>query len=158
MSPLTIQSKAPSFTLVDTEMNPHCIDDLLGKSKLILAFFPGAFTSTCTTEMCTLRDTLAKFNELGANVIGISVNDPFTNKAFKTQNQIGFPILSDYTRLVIRRYGLSDDDFAGLKGYTAAKRAVLIINQDQEIEYMWVAKNPGTEPPYEKIVAALSPK
>ena len=73
-----------------------------------------------------------------------------------TQNQINFPLLSDYTRLVIRRYDVADDDFAGLKGYTAAKRAVLIINQDRVIEYSWTAKKPDNEPPYEKIIAALN--
>ena len=79
MSPLPIHSKAPTFELVDTEKNLICIDDQLKTGKVVLAFFPGAFTSVCTQEMCTFRDNLAKFNDLGATVIGISVNDPKSN-------------------------------------------------------------------------------
>ena len=95
-------------------------------------------------------------NSLDATVIGISVNDPFTNKAFAAANRLNFPILSDYTREVIRRYGVVYEDFAGLIGYTAAKRSVFIINTEGVIKYRWITEDPSKEPPYEKIQVALA--
>ena len=156
MSTLKINQNAPSFSLTDLNFTQVHLKELIGKKKIVLAFFPGAFTSTCTTELCTLRDNLTKINSLDATVIGISVNDPFTNKAFAAANRLNFPILSDYTREVIRRYGVVHEDFAGLIGYTAAKRSVFIINTEGVIKYRWITEDPSKEPPYEKIQVALA--
>jgi len=82
----------------------------------VLAFFPGAFTSLCTREMCTLRDSISSFANLDATVIGISVNDPFTLKAFAEHNRLGFVLLSDYGREVSRLYSSLHEDFLGMEG------------------------------------------
>jgi peroxiredoxin len=84
----------------------------------MLAFFPGAFTSVCTKEMCGFRDATQPLMDLGAQVVGIDVNDPFTNKAFSETHALPFLILSDYKRDVIQKYDLSHENFAGLAGYT----------------------------------------
>lgn len=129
--------------------------DFLGK-KIVLAFFPGAFTSVCTKEMCTFRDSIQALNSLNAQVVGISVNDPFTNKAFAEANKLQFPILSDYTRETVRKYNVFHDNFAGLAGYTAAKRSVFVLDDDGIVRYRWVSDDPGKQPDYDAIKKVLA--
>src|SRR4030065_2333400 len=122
-----VGDKAPDFTLIDTALKPRSLSEFLG-NKIVLAFFVGAFTSVCTKEMCTFRDSMARLTDLKAQVIGIAVTDPFSNKAFAEKNFLPFPILSDHNREVIRAYGVEMPDFAGIKGYTTAKRAIFILD------------------------------
>ena len=124
--------------------------------KAVLAFYPGAFTSVCQKEMCAFRDSLSKLEALDAQVVGISVNDPFSNKAFHEMNMLNFPLLCDYTRKVVDAYGVSLPDFAGLTGYTAAQRSVFVLDREGTIAYKWIADNPGIEPDYAEIEAKLS--
>ena len=149
-----IGENAPYFTLSDTDMKPRNLGEFLGQ-KVVLAFFVGAFTSTCTKEMCTFRDSMARLVDLKAQVIGISVNDPFSNKGFAEKNRLPFPILSDYKREVIKKYGLELADFAGLKGYTVAKRSIFIVDETGIVRYAWVSDDPANEPNYEEIQKAL---
>lgn len=149
-----VGEKAPDFELPDAERKMRKLSDFYGK-KLVLAFFPGAFTSVCTREMCSFRDSLAKFNELKAQVIGISVNDPFSNGGFAERNMLTFPLLSDYNREVIRLYDIELKDFAGLKGYSVAKRSVFVLDKDGVVRYRWISDNPGIEPNYKEIEQAL---
>lgn len=155
--PIEINQKAVNFKLYDTERKEVSLSEFLGK-KVILAFFPGAFTGVCTKEMCTLRDSLSIFNEMNTQVIGISVDSPFANKAFALQNQLTFPLLSDYSRDVIKIYCGVHDDFAGLKGYTASKRAVFVLDENQVVKYSWISDDPAKEPPYEEIKNIISEK
>jgi len=153
--PVDIGEKAPSFELLDEERSPRGLDDLL-KGNLVLAFYPGAFTSVCTKEMCAFRDSLARFNDMNANVVGVSVNDPFSNKAFAERNQLNFPLLSDYARQAVADFGVELENFAGMEGYTAAKRSVFIIDKEGTIQYKWVSEDPGKEPDYDDIENKLS--
>ena len=150
-----VGDKAPDFTLMDVDIKPRSLDEFLGK-KVVLAFFVGAFTSTCTMEMCAFRDSMARLTDLHAQVIGISVNDPFSNKGFAEKNYLPYPILSDYKREVIKKYGLELDNFAGLQGYTVAKRSIFILDQVGIVRYMWVSDNPAIEPDYTQIQTALA--
>lgn len=147
--------QAPRFELVDTERRVRQLEEFLGK-KTVLAFYPGAFTSTCAKEMCSFRDALAKLEGLNAQVVGISVNDPFSNSGFAEANQLNFPLLSDYDRSVIQLYGVRLDDFAGLPGYTTAQRAIFILDREGKIRYAWVADDPGQEPDYTRIMDELA--
>jgi len=131
------------------------LTDFLGK-KTVLAFFPGAFTSVCTKEMCTFRDSMQVLNSLNAQIVGISVNDPFTNKAFAEANKLQFPILSDYTRDTIRKFNVFHEDFAGLKGYVAAKRSVFVLDSNGTVRYRWVSEDPGKQPDYEEVKKVLA--
>jgi glutaredoxin-dependent peroxiredoxin len=149
-----VGDKAPDFTLPDIDMKPRSLHEFLGQ-RVVLAFFVGAFTSTCTIEMCAFRDSMARLTNLNAQVIGISVNDPFSNKGFAEKNRLPYPILSDYKREVIKRYGLELADFAGLQGYTVAKRSIFIVDEQGIIRYMWVSENPTVEPDYEALQQAL---
>jgi len=147
--------KPPDFQLPDQNMKQRTLSDFLGK-KTVLAFFPGAFTSVCTKEMCTFRDSMQVLNSLNAQVVGISVNDPFTNKAFAEANKLRFPILSDYTRDTIRKFSVFHEDFAGLKGYIAAKRSVFVLDSNGTVRYKWVSEDPGKQPDYGEVKNVLA--
>ena len=151
---ITLGSKAPEFTLFDTTNTPRSLSEFSGR-KVVLAFYPGAFTGVCTKELCAFRDAMSNFNSLNAQVVGISVDSPFANKAFSAQNNLQFPLLSDYTREVSKQYGGVHDDFAGLKGYSASKRAVFIIDETGKVKYAWVSESPGVEPDYTAISQGL---
>jgi peroxiredoxin len=145
-----IGQKLPDFTLVDMNFKKRSLKEWRGR-KLVLAFFPGAFTGTCKKEMCTLRDDLAKLEKLDAQVVGISVNDPFSLKGFHEDNALNFPLLSDYTRETVKIYGVELRDFAGLKGYNVAQRSVFIADAEGVLRWKWVSDDPGVEPKYTDI-------
>jgi len=150
-----VGQKPPDFQLFDQDKKLRTLKEFQGR-KVVLAFFPGAFTSVCTKEMCTFRDSMQTLNGLNAQVVGICVNDPFTNKAFSEANKLQFPILSDYGREVVRKFNVFHDDFAGLKGYTAAKRSVFILDDKGVVRYRWVTEDPGKQPDYDGIKNALA--
>jgi len=99
---------------------------------------------------------MAALESLGAQVVGISVNDPFANKAFAQANGLQFPLLSDYTRETVRKFNVFHDDFAGLKGYTAAKRSIFVLDDKGVVRYRWVSEDSGKEPNYDEIKNALA--
>ena len=148
-------SVAPDFTLVDMDMKQRNLSEFRGR-KTVIAFYPGAFTSVCKKEMCTFRDALSNLEALDTQVVGISVNDPFSNKAFHEMNMLNFPLLCDYTRKVVNTYGVSLPNFAGLTGYTAAQRSIFVLDREGTIRYRWIAENPGIEPDYHEIEEKLS--
>jgi len=153
---VNVVDKAPDFTLVNQNMEKVSLSDFKNDA-VVLAFYPGAFTGGCTKEMCTIRDEIAVLEDLNAHILGISVNDPFTNKAFHEENVLTFPLLCDYNREVVKLFDVYHTDFAGLKGYTTAKRSVFIINSGV-IDYKWVTDDPGVMPPYDEIKAELAKK
>jgi len=150
-----VGTKAPDFTLVNQDMEKVSLRDFKGKN-VVLAFYPGAFTGTCTKEMCNIRDKIAKLEDLETQILGISVNDPFSNKAFHEENVLNFPLLCDYNRNTVKLYGVYHENFAGLEGYTSAKRSVFILDSDGVVRFKWVTENPGVEPNYEEIKLELS--
>ena len=151
---IKVGDTAPDFTLPDTDLKQRSLKEFLGK-KTVIAFFVGAFTSVCTKEMCAFRDSMARLIDLKAQVIGISVNDPFSNKAFAEKNRLTFPILSDYNRQAIKAYGVETPDFGGLKGYTVAKRSIFIVDKNGTVRYVWTTEDPTIEPDYKEIEGAL---
>ncbi len=151
---LTTGQRAPDFTLPDTDRKQRSLSEFRGK-KTVLAFFPGAFTGVCTKEMCQLRDSMAMFNDMDAQVVGISVDAPSANKAFALANNLTFPLLSDYTRTVSKQYCGVYQDFGGLMGYEAAKRSVFVLDAQGVVRYAWISENPGTEPNYEEVRSAV---
>jgi peroxiredoxin len=151
---IRVGDKAPNFTLPDTELKPRSLKEFICH-KVVLAFFVSAFTSVCTKEMCAFRDSMARLTDLKAKVIGISVNDPFSNKAFAEKNKLPFSILSDYNRQATKLYGVETPDFGGLNGYTVAKRSIFIIDKNGTVQYVWTTENPEVEPDYTEIEVAL---
>lgn len=146
---------APEFSALDSKLKEKKLSDYKGH-KTVLAFFPGAFTSVCTKEMCTFRDSMAAFNDLDANVVGISVDSPFSLAEFAKQNNLTFDLLSDADREISKKYGALHQDFVNVKGLTASKRSVFILDKNGTVKYAWVSDDPGKEPNYEEIKAELS--
>lgn len=149
-----IGDKAPDFELPDPDMKPRKLSEFYGK-KTILAFFPAAESPVCTAEMCALRDSLDQLRDLGANVVGISVDGPFANKFFVQNRHLNFPVLSDYKRDVIRKYGIVMPNLASLKDYNAAKRSIFILDENGKVIYRWVSDSPLIEPSYSEIKDVL---
>ena len=145
---------APDFNLYDSDRQQRSLGEFKGKN-VVLAFFPGAFTGVCTTEMCTLRDRMDQFNNLNAQVLGISVDPIFSQKVFSEQNNLNFPLLSDYSRQMVNQYDVALENMAGMEGYTAAKRAVFVLDKEGVVRYKWVGETPGVEPDYNEIRQAL---
>ena len=145
---------APGFTAYDQDLNERSLAEFKGKS-VVLAFFPGAFTGVCTTEMCVLRDRADQFNSLNAQVLGISVDPPFSLKAWADANNLNFPVLSDFGRQAVAQYDVALPNLAGLQGYTAANRAVFIVDKEGVVRYKWLAPAPTNEPDYEEVQTAL---
>lgn len=146
-----VNDQAPSFELKNTKKESVSLDSFKGKT-VVLAFYPGAFTGVCDTEMCTFNDNLSKLNDSNAVVLGISVDSPWSNGAFKEKYGIEFELLSDYERSVVSNYDVTFTGLGGLDGYVSANRAVFILDSEGVIQYKWVAENPGVEPNYDEVL------
>ncbi len=149
-----VGSKAPSFALLDTDGNEFSSASLAGK-KAVIAFFPAAFSGVCADELCTFRDALADYSAINAVVIAISTDGRFANGAFRDANSISFPILSDYKQTAIADYGVEWPDFAGMDGYTAARRSVFVIGTDGNIAWRWLSDVPSDLPPFSDVKSAV---
>ena len=147
----SVGDMAPDFTLTAQDKSSVTLSEMRG-SRVILAFYPAAFTGVCTKEMCTFSEGMSSLNSSGVSVLGISVDSPFSNAAFADANGISFPLLSDVHREAIESYGVSLADFV-ISGYTVAQRSVFVIEADGRVGYSWVAENPGIEPDYEAVMA-----
>ena len=151
--PADLGSKAPDFTLTNQDREPVTLSAQRGR-PVVLAFFPAAFSSVCSKELCTFRDRMARLNQANAQVFGISVDTFFTLKAFQADQKLAFPLLSDFNKQVIRDYGVYNEDMVGLKGI--AKRAVFVLDRDGIVRYREVLDDARNEPDYEKVFAALA--
>lgn len=145
---------APDFTLYDTDRQQRSLSEFKGKN-VVLAFFPAAFSGVCTKEMCSFRDQSGQFNSMNAQVVGISVDPPGSQKAWAEQNNLQFPLLSDFNRKVVNQYGVAFQNLGGMEGYVAANRAVVVLDKNGVVQYKWVAPNPGTEPNYDEVREAV---
>jgi peroxiredoxin len=148
-----VGSKAPDFTLTNQERQPVTLSEQRGR-PVVLAFFPAAFSSVCQKELCTFRDSLARLGQAKAQVYGISVDTFFTLKAFHDQQQLSFPLLSDFNKQAIKDYGVFNEDMIGLKGI--AKRAVFVIDKDGVVRHRDVLEDARNEPDYEKVFGAVA--
>jgi peroxiredoxin len=149
----TVGSKAPDFTLMNENREPVTLSAQQGH-PVVLAFFPAAFSGVCTKELCTFRDNLAKLNGAKAQVYGISVDTFFTLAAFKKDQNLNFPLLSDFNKEVIQAYGAFNPDMIGLKGI--AKRSTFVIDKDGIIRHAEVLDDARNEPNYDKVFETLS--
>ena len=152
---MNIGDKAPEFELVDTDLKPVKSSSLTGRPS-VLVFFPGAFTSVCTKELCTFRDSMANFNKINAAVLGISVDQPFSLAQFKKENNLNFPLLSDFTESVSRAFGGVHENAFNVKGLNVSKRAVFVLDKEGKVAYRWVSENPGKEPDYKEVQEAVA--
>ncbi|HEY0273265.1 MAG TPA: redoxin domain-containing protein [Chitinophaga sp.] len=145
---------APAFSLYDTDKKLTTLADFKGQNLVIL-FFPMAFTSVCTAELCSMRDDLAAYNNLQASVVAISVDSPFTLAKFKAEQQLNFPLLSDFNKEVSRAYDAFYENFVlGLKG--VSKRAAFVVDKEGVVRYAEVLESAGDLPDFQKIKETLA--
>lgn len=146
--------KAPDFSLYDSEKNKVNLSDYKGKQVLLL-FFPQAFTSVCTKELCSIRDNISQYNSINAQVFGISVDSIFTLAKFKEEQKLNFPLLSDFNKETSQAYGTLYDTFVfDMKG--VSKRSAFVIDEAGIVQYAEVLENAGDLPNFEAIECALA--
>ena len=147
--PVDVGTQAPDFTLPNQDREPVTLSDQLKGGPVILAFFPAAFSGTCTKEMCTFRDSMSELNAASAKVLGVSVDTFFSHKAWGEAQKLNFPLLSDFNKEVIAQYGVVNENMIGLKGI--AKRAVFVIDRRGTIRYREVLDDARHEPDYGRV-------
>lgn len=146
---IKIGQKAPEFSLYDSERNKVSLSDFKGKNVLIL-FYPQAFSSTCTEELCTVRDDIGRYSNAQAQVLGISVDSIFTLKRYRDEQGYNFPLLSDFNKEVSRAYdSLFENWIFDMKG--VSKRTAFIIDKDGIIQYTELVESKDGVPDFEAI-------
>ena len=151
---IEIGQPAPDFTLYDSEKKKLTLSALKGQPVLLL-FFPLAFTSTCTAELCSVRDDLSWYNNVRARVLGISVDALHTLARYKEDQQLNFTLLSDFNKDVSRDYGSLYEQFGyNMKG--VSKRSAFVIDKNGIVRYAEVLENAGEIPDFSKIREVLA--
>ena len=151
---IDVGAKAPDFELPNEDREPIKLSEQLKSGPVVLAFFPAAFSSVCTTEMCKFRDSASDLNKVGAKVLGVSVDTFFALKAWKDAEKLNFPLLSDFNKTVTAQYDVLNPDMIGLKGI--AKRAVFVIDKSGVVRHKEVLEDARNEPDYGKVKQALA--
>ena len=149
---IDVGATAPDFALPNQDHETVRLSDELKKGPVVLAFLPGAFSGTCTKELCTFRDT--NLSSTGGRVIGISTDTFFALKAWANHEKYDFPLLSDYNKDVIRQYDVVNPDMIGMKDI--AKRAVFVIDGSGIVRHREVLEDARNEPDYAKVRQAVA--
>ncbi len=155
----TLGQAAPDFTLKSRKNGETItvkLSDFKGKN-VVLLFFPLAFTGVCTKELCSVSDGLELYNTMNAEVLGISVDSPFTLEVFAEKNNIQFPLLSDFNKDTAKAYGAFYDVFVpgGLDMNGVAKRSAFVIDKQGILRYAEVLESAGDLPNFEAISTTL---
>lgn len=154
MKILNVGDKAPGFTVVSTDRQMVSLSDFEGKNVLLL-FFPFAFTGTCTKELCMIKDDIARYSTINAQVIAISVDSPHSLKKYKEELQLPLIVLSDFNKSISNSYGcLYEEFFLGLKG--VSKRSAFVIDKEGIIKYEEILENAADIPNFELINQTLA--
>ena len=150
---IEIGQQAPDFTLFDSSKNKVTLSDQQGQNVLLL-FFPLAFTSTCTAELCSVRDNISFYNNVNAKVFGISVDSLHTLAKYKADQNLNFSLLSDFNKDVSTAYGSIYEMFGyNMKG--VSKRSAFVIDKDGVIRYVEILENASEQPNFKEITLIL---
>ncbi len=150
---IEVGQTAPDFTLFSDEKKAVTLSDYRGKN-VVINFFPAAYTGPCTAQLCDARDNMKKYESLNAEVLGVSVDSPFTLAKFKADNEYNFPLLSDFNKVVIDQYGIYLDTFVlGMSG--VSKRAIFVIDTEGVVRYAEVTPSAGDTPNFAAVREAL---
>jgi len=149
-------AEAPDFTLYSDKMEAFTLSEHRGKRNLLLLFYPGAFTSVCTTELNRVNDEMDTFGGGENQVVGISTDSPFTLKEFRNVHKFDFPLLSDHDGLVSERYGAKyNHDFTSMKLDRISKRAAFVVDKDGVVRYAEVLDSAGDLPDFDAVKQVL---
>ncbi len=146
---LQVGQQAPDFSLFDTEKKDTALSNFKGRNVLLL-FFPLAFTSTCTEELCSVRDHLKMYEGLNVQPVGISVDSLFALKAYKKEQNLNFPLLSDFNKEVSEAYGSLYETW-GYRWKGVGKRSAFLIDKNGIIQYAEVLEDAGQIPDFSAI-------
>ena len=150
---IAVGQTAPDFTLFDSEKNQVTLSQQRGH-HLLLLFFPLAFTSVCTAELCSVRDHMKIYEQLDVKPFGISVDSLHTLARYKAEQNLNFPLLSDFNKEVSKLYGSIYETFGyGMKG--VSKRSAFLIDKDGVVQYAEVLDNAGLQPDFSAIQVKL---
>ena len=152
---IQVGQKAPDFTLFDSDKNKVTLSAMAG-SPVVILFFPLAFSGVCTKELCSVRDSMAAYNQTNAKVIGISVDSLFTLAKFKEDQQLNFTLLSDFNRSAISSYGVLYDVFPAFEMEKVSKRAAFVVDAEGVVRYAEVCPTPGDLPNFSAIQETLA--
>ncbi len=152
---IQVGQKAPSFSLFNTEKQKVSLEELKGK-PVVLLFFPLAFTGVCTAELCNVRDNIALYNNTNAQVFGISVDSLFTLDKFSKEQNLNFPLLSDFNKEAAKAYGVLYETFPAFEMLGVSKRAAFVIDAEGTVKYAEICPTPGDLPSFEAIQATLA--
>lgn len=154
--PLQPGDAAPDVKLPSDALETVSFTDFAGERPVVVLFFPLAFTSTCTEEMCTMAEDMSAYRELDAQVLAVSVDSPFVLQRFKKECGADFPFLSDFNREAARAFGVLRPEPLGPGLLGTSDRSAFVIGRDGKVSYTWFSKNPGLLPPFEEIKEALA--
>ncbi len=129
------------------------LSEELGEGPVVLSFNLFDFTSVCTTQACNFRDAMGSLKAYGAKVFGISPDSPFTRQRFKKENNINYPLLSDFNKGVSKEYGVQYEDFIGFKG--VPKRSVFVLDKEGIVRYKWVTEDNKIPPNVEEVAHVI---
>lgn len=150
---IEVGKSAPDFTLYDSGKSKVRLSDFKGQ-PLLLLFFPFAFSSVCTKELCSVRDNIAVYNNVNAKVLGISVDSLYSLARFRNEQQLNFTLLSDFNKEVSNSYGVLYETFGyNMKG--VSKRAAFVIDREGVVRYVEVLNDAGDLPNFEAIIQTL---
>ena len=150
--PIQVNSIAPDAVVFRAPRQPVRLSELYGHTTVLL-FFPMAFSSTCTEEMCTMSNGLDRYQALDARVFGISVDSPYVNQRYAQDYALTFPVLSDFNREATSAFDVLSD-LGDLRG--VSRRSVFVIDAQRVVRYVWIAETPGTLPPFHEIEQAVT--
>jgi peroxiredoxin len=152
---VTVGDTAPDFTapLANGDVDSLTLSAAVADGPVVLAFFPGAFTSVCSHEMEAFDERLDQLDAAAIDIYGVSVDTPFALNAFREELGLGFPLVSDSQRDIVDAYDIAMD-FTAMGVYDLAKRAVFVVDEDRTVTYAWVSDDPGVEPDYDAVLDA----
>jgi len=152
---LSTGDTAPVFALPAAPGEIVDVGAGIGSRPVVLLFFPLAFSSVCTEELCAVRDDWSAWTELDADVFGISIDSPFVTRRFREELGLPFPLLSDFNHDVGAAYGVLYEDYYGLRG--VARRAAFVVGTDGRIAYAWVSERDDVLPDFDAVREAVRP-
>jgi glutaredoxin-dependent peroxiredoxin len=152
---ITVAQQAPDFSLFDSEMKPVKLSDFKNEKNVLILFFPMAFTGVCTAELCGVRDDIANYNNVNAQVLAISVDSTFTLAKFKEEQGYNFPMLSDFNKETSANYGCIYESFTGMGMKGVSKRAAFVIDKAGIVQYAEVLESAGDVPNFVAINETL---
>jgi len=152
---IAVGTKAPEFSLVADNKETVTLSDYQGRNLVIL-FFPLAYTGVCTTELCTMRDDIANYSNMNADIVAISVDSPFVLENFKKDQNLNFPLLSDFNKEASKAYDSLYEEFPAFGMQGVSMRSAFVVDKDGVVKYQEVCASPGDLPNFAAIKETLS--